>query len=1196
MTTIEKAFPSWALRTAVPIGLVCALLFATPASAAGPTGISPIAPSEATPADQRETLPDSILHADGAIEVFVQTAGQSALDVHQQTVAAGASEQSAEAAAVTTAEGNEGVTDEVEEAIVARDPEASILYSSAYSVPGLAVSTTPDVLKELADREDVVKISPIVTRSLELPSPGAEPANAASDALTRAVDTWQQTNNTGRGVTVAVIDTGIDYTHATFGGPGTTETYQTALASTDAPDPSWFDGSKYLGGWDFAGGTYNGTQGSTAYNPVPSPDANPIDGPGGNHGTHVAGTAVGYGVTNDEQTFRGDYTDLNSESVRSDFSIGPGSAPEAGVIALKVFGDNGGSTSLTGAALEWIATEIASGTEIDIVNMSLGTDYGAVDDPENAKLEVLMDAGVLPVVAAGNAGDVTDVSGSPGNTARALTVAASSSGSGFGDAITAYIGDPSTVQPVNYLAQFSQNYYSSTFSVMQRVRALADPENLDGCSPFSAEDAERVAGKIAWLAWDDNDVACGSTIRFDNAQKAGAIAVVVESQSNGWETGIAGNQDIPGAQLSADAVTALRPALDADTLTIKIDSSARSSTAYENSSRVDTLASFSSRGTHGSIDDSLKPDVAAPGVNVMSAANGTGTGRRQLSGTSMATPHVAGLAALVKKAHPVWGPDRIKQQIMNTAVIDIVTGGSESIPYGPARSGTGRVNALSAVTSTTTIASVENDDLVSASFGVVEVGDEPFSATRTIRIRNEGTSTRDLSLAYEARTQTPGVRYELSDDSVSVTAGGSAEVTLTMRVDDPSALRRTLDPTMSAAQGGVPRQFVADASGYVTATAADGEPPIRLSVFVAPKPVSNMSVSGITFTGDDGSLTAAGRSLDQGEASERYQSLMVPLVLGTTDPDDIFPANSAQSTLESIDLLAVGASSTAPQVANPSDGILTIGIQTDGDWARMSPLSYPMVQLDLNGDTRSDFAIILRPGGQGDAPVAVTVDVITGQTVDQRPVNGLFAEQGTNVFDNNVLTLSTSLAALGYTPDTTQTTVRYIVQTRSYYAPAYDDTYRGSLVDVTSAASINVYHPAYWFGSAGAEAATFADAEGTLPVHRADGATGDVLVLHLHNGDGQRAQLVTPTVEDGGTTPEPGTSPEPTSAPTPAPTSTTPGGFASGGGSGSLAQTGFDGSPLPWVGLGLTLLAVGVVVWSRRRRASTATDDESAQF
>ncbi len=1150
---------------------------AAPVSAA-PAGLDEIALAPASPGST-VALPDSILSADGPVDVFVQTRGDSALEARTKTEEAGGSETSARVAADDTAERNAAVTDEVASDLADIDPDATVLYTSTYSVPGVAVSAEVDTLRQLAERPDVEKISRIVPQSIEFPAVGTDPANAASDALTRAVDAWQQTGRTGKGVTVAVVDTGVDYTHADFGGPGTTDVYARALASTDAPRPEWYDANKYLGGWDFAGASYNGATGTPGYDPVPVPDANPIDGPGGNHGTHVAGTAVGFGVDRDSRTFQGDYSSLSSESVRSSFSIGPGSAPEAGLIALKVFGDGGGSTSLTGAALEWIAEKVASGTEIDVVNLSLGTNYGAIDDPDNAKLEVLVDAGVLPVVAAGNSGDVVDVGGSPGTAMGALTVAASASGYGLADAARAVIGDPAQNPAQQIRVQYAQQY-SWAFDVTAHVTALTDPDNADGCRAFSAADRQRVAGQIVWLEWDDADVACGSAVRFTNATDAGAVGVVLTSQADSFENGIAGNTDIPGAQLTRSDTDALRPAMEQDRLTIELRSDLRRTVEVFDSSRVDTAASFTSRGTHGSIDDVLKPDVSAPGVSIVSAGNGTGSGREVMSGTSMASPHTAGVAALVVQEHPDWSAERVKQQVMNTAAHDIVTAGADPRAYGPARVGTGRVDALAAVESGVSLRSDENGELLSASFGVVDVGTEPVVLTRTVSVGNDGTDATTLDLRYSPRTETPGVAYDVSPATVTVPAGGSVAVTLTLRIADPGALRRTLDPTMSAQTGGAPRQYLADASGVVEATGPRGTFPVRLSVYAAPRPYSETRTAGVTFDGSAGTLAITGRGLDQGQGTERYRSVMVPLILGATDPDDTFPATSAQRTLESADILAVGASSTAPLLADPTQGVLTFGVQMDGEWARLSPLTWPMVQLDLNGDTRADFVVQVQPGADGDMPVAMTVDAVTGNVVEERPVNGLFGDQGTNVYDNSVVTMSTSLKALGYTAGTTQTTIRYLAQTRSFYNPAFDGGYRSALVDQTSAATIDAYAPEMAFGDTGT--ALFADEPGSLTVSRTGDTLPRVLVLHLLGDGDARAEIVTPTAA-GAPTPEPSAS-----APIPSAPSPTDGATHASGQSTSrpgLASTGLDGSALALLAaVAAAAVGTGAVLVRRRRR------------
>jgi len=1176
----------------VAAGLLAASLAiaaAMPAHA-DPTPLDEIAAAPASSGAGTVVLPDAIASAEGPVDVFIQTDGEGALAASTDERRSGASSSTASSVAEDVAAKNEEKTQDVAADVTAADADARILYTSTYSVPGVAVTADAATLAQIAERPDVVKISRIVPQSIEVPAvDGATPDNGASDALTRAVDTWQQTGHTGKGVTVAVIDTGVDYTHADFGGPGTKDAYAAALASTDAPQPGSYDPTTYLGGWDFAGPTYNGAIGQPGYDPIPVPDANPIDGPGGNHGTHVAGTTLGRGVSNDLTTFRGDYRTLSSESVQKDFSISPGAAPEAGLIALKVFGDGGGSTSLTGAALEWIAQKVAAGTEIDVVNLSLGTNYGAIDDPDNAKLDQLVKAGVLPVVAAGNSGDVTDVAGSPGTTQSALTVAASASGHGLADAALATIGDPAQNAAEQIRVQYSQSF-AWDFDVTERVVALSDTGNLDGCRPFSAADAQRVADTIVWLEWDDNNVACGSATRFDNATAAGAKGVVLTSQADSFENGIAGNSDIPGAQLIGSDVERLRPEMEAGRLVIELRSDLSRTIDHTDSSRIDTIASFTSRGTHGSIDNVLKPDVAAPGVTITSAGNGTGTGREVMSGTSMATPHTAGVAALVKQAHPGWSAERVKQQIMNTAAHDVVTVGSDPIAYGPARVGTGRIDALAAVDSTISLLSEENGDLMSASFGVVNVGTQPVVQTRSIRVGNDGSDAQTVALHYAPRTETPGVSYDVSPATVTVPAGGSVAVTLTLRVDDPTALRHTIDPTMSAVVDSAPRQFVTDASGVLEATGPVGTFPVRLAVYAAPRPYSETHVDGAVFQGANGTLTMSGRGLDQGTGSERYRSMMVPLILGVTDPVETFPAGSAQRTLESADILAVGASSTAPLLSDPTQGVLTFGVQMAGEWARMSPLTWPMVQLDVNGDGRSDFIVQLQPGqdAAGDIPVAMTIDAVTGDVIEERPVNGLFGDQGTNVFDNTVATLSTSLSALGYTANTTVTTVRYTVQTRSFYNPSFDGGIRSALVDQTTAATIDAYRPALQFGTTGTP--IFADDAGTLTVTRRGSDLPQMLVLHLHGDGVARAEIVTPTATDaGGPTPTP-TPGEPTPTPgTPSPSSTpgAPGGSGGASAGGSLASTGQDGTVL--LGLaafaGALLVGGSTVLWRRRRRS-----------
>jgi hypothetical protein len=154
------------------------------------------------------------------------------------------------------------------------------------------------------------------------------------------------------------------------------------------------------------------------------------------------------------------------------------------------------------------------------------------------------------------------------------------------------------------------------------------------------------------------------------------------------------------------------------------------------------------------------------------------------------------------------------------------------------------------------------------------------------------------------------------------------------------------------------------------------------------------------------------------------------------------------------------------------------------------------------------------------------------------------------------------------------------VQTRSYYTPNYDGTYKSSLVDETAASTIDAFKPAMWFGDTGANAANFSDQPGQLKVQRNVDDDSRVLVLHLHGEKGARSQIITPTDTDGPTPP----------TPTAPPTTSESGPHAAGtSGSGSrdrLAATGADYSSVWLAGfISLGAIVSGLVLIRRRRSA-----------
>ncbi len=279
--------------------------------------------------------------------------------------------------------------------------DAQLLYRNQRVYNGIALRLDEARLDELAKLPGVRAVHHLVAKS---------PQTSSSLPLIGAPALWHLPNGlseTGQGVTIAVIDTGIDYLHADFGGPGT---LYTANDPTQLEEWIHFPNAKVIGGYDFAGDAYNANPKQASYNPIPAPDPDPMDCYG--HGTAVAGTAAGYGVTRANTTYTGPYL---SDSDLAELKIGPGVAPHAQLYALKVFGCQG-SSELVDLAIEWAMDPNGDGDfsdHVDVINLSLGSDFGSPFDMTTIAAENAAAAGVIVVAAAGNGGDTVYVVDSP---------------------------------------------------------------------------------------------------------------------------------------------------------------------------------------------------------------------------------------------------------------------------------------------------------------------------------------------------------------------------------------------------------------------------------------------------------------------------------------------------------------------------------------------------------------------------------------------------------------------------------------------------------------------------------------------------------------------------------------------------------------------------------------------------------------
>jgi len=969
------------------------------------------------------------------------------------------------------------------------DGKAAQVFTLTNSVPGVAIRTNGAGAAALAKRDDVVSVKAVVPRT-------AENANAA--VLQKAVNVWRQANGLGADVKIGIIDTGIDYTHADFGGPGTVDAYnnQDPTASNWRSALSALGKAKIKGGYDFAGDDYQAnptnSDGSPNpnYQPNPHPDSNPLDC--NEHGTHVSGTTAGYGVRKNGKTFTGNYANLDKADLLK-MNVGPGMAPKAELYGLKVFGC-AGSTDVVMPALDWALDPNGDGDfsdHLDIVNMSLGSNYGPVDDPENLVVNKLAKHGVLSVISAGNDGDTTDIAGTPGTSASALTVAASVDAYQLLDGLK--VNAPAEDAGV-VAGQFSIAYdWAGKPPVTGTVVKMSDPSNQDGCSTFSPADAAAVNGKIAWLTWDSNDATrrCGSAGRSGKAKAAGAIGAIFTGDVKPFAGGITGDPDIPVFQLTSDATSKLDPAATAGTLNVTFDGALRSAAKDIDHSLDDTLASFSSRGQHGSLGV-VKPDVAAVGDSVASAGVGTGNKALSLSGTSMAAPNTTGIAALVKARHPEWSPLQVKAAVMNTATHNVWTGkGRTGDRYAPARVGSGRVDAKKASNTDVLAYQPGHSGVASVVFGVVPAASgQTVVKSKKVHLVNAGNQPTTLALGFDVVNPAQGVSYTVSPKSVTVPAHHSTNVTVTMTAV-ADQLTHTLDPTMDKtdANFGLDRTFVTDGSGWLTVTPS-GKPALRLPVYTAAKPTSTTTATP-NATGDGIDLTGQGVA-PAGAGDDVFASAAAVLQLGAesgrtaacTYPGSI--AGCEQSNDRASDIKATGAG--IGQDAFGGD-YLQFGISTWGDWANLDVLT-PYVDYDTNGDGAYDYETFVTNYKDTDVFLVETVDYNTGAVKDIELLNDY---QGlgildTNPFDTNVVLLPVALGALNITDPIS-------------YTSGVFNGYTGDTLDSVDAtfdsASPDISTPAVLYQDEGGS---------TIPVNAAPGA--QALVFHLYGQKGARDEVV----------------------------------------------------------------------------------------
>ncbi len=533
--------------------------------------------------------------------------------------------------------------------------EADKFYNYTVALNGFAAKLTSSQIADLQANPNVLMVLP---DQMRYPTTDSTPEFLG---LTGKKGAWAA-GYTGEGVVVGIIDTGIWPEHPSFAddgsysappiGPIPCEFGNEAHNVNDVP---FTCNNKLIGARQMLT-TYRSLIGADSFEFDSARDDN-------GHGTHTASTAAGNGGV--EASIYG--------IPRGTVS---GIAPRAHIIAYKGLGALGGFSSDLAAAID---QAVADG--VDVINYSIGGGAGLLG-PDDIAFLFAADAGVFVATSAGNSGPGPSTVGSPGSAPWLTTVGAStqerafqgsvSSNSGwweyFGASITGSTGDSAAANEdddsdhANDDEEDDEDNGGGNGSGEYPLIDAADAGD-ELCNP-GALDPAVVSGKI---------VLCkrGAIARIAKSYAvylAGGVGMVLYNSSDS-QAQLTDNHWVPSVHINNTDGLAIKAYIASAT-----NPMARINGGEKIEVKAPWMAAFSSRGPNSVAEDIIKPDITAPGVQILAGNTpfpepGQVPGElfMAIAGTSMSSPHIAGIFALLKQAHPDWSPAMAKSAIMTTA-------------------------------------------------------------------------------------------------------------------------------------------------------------------------------------------------------------------------------------------------------------------------------------------------------------------------------------------------------------------------------------------------------------------------------------------------------------------------------------------------------------------------------------------------
>lgn len=740
--------------------------------------------------------------------------------------------------------------------------------------------------------------------------------NAHNTVTFIGADKVHKAGVSGQGMRVGIIDTGIDYTHSMLGGPGKKEVYEAVDPSAPAP-AELFPNDKVVGGVDFVGSEYSSGS-SDIEKTIPHRDPNPLDE--GGHGSHVAGTVAGIG------------------DGKKSYS---GVAPDAKLYALKVFGKEGSTSDIAVIqALEFAADpseKLDPQDRLDVVNLSLGGGYGKPKILYTEAVKNLTRAGTVVVASAGNSGDNPYIVGAPSTADDAISVAAAIDDMPQNIAIPAVglkVGDKEK------LLEKVEGTIGVSAEDSKVVNTLVYIGN--GADPIAEDVQAAVKGHIALI----DRGAISFVDKLAVAIKLGAVGVVVANNQDGNPIQMGGDKhfDIPAVMVTKAVGLEIKEALKNG---IAVEFNFSPGKIITRDDLIDTITDFSSRGPR-SIDSLIKPEIAGPGANVISAMMGSGSESVQFSGTSMSGPHIAGVMTLLRQAFPMLSVAELKAKVLNSS--KIMMKGNVHVPV--SLQGAGRVQVDRAFLSKTI-----------ALPATLSLGEVSVSSNKTVAkvVTVKNLSEKDVLFTTRALN---GKNVKVSlPGSFKVKANSSTKVTVSFTL-----MRETED------------QNNIESDGFVIMRSQDGSEVINLPFLAVLNKVTDISATDfVTMTNSDVDKLGAQVNLKLINKGANDGEALVFNLLGTDERKVLTPPMNLSKS-NTCDLEAAGIRIVDKEVEGVSKKVLQVGIKLYDSLTMWQPCDVSL-QVDSDNDGVADLELL---GIKANYISGITADIFASILLDAK--------------------------------------------------------------------------------------------------------------------------------------------------------------------------------------------------------------------